>query len=64
MKGHPMLKKPQPKIKAPKPYNVWKYYEFYKQNSPSTTECRELQKGLYKLTDKRQLDRFLKRGPQ
>ncbi|KAJ8429915.1 hypothetical protein Cgig2_025345 [Carnegiea gigantea] len=61
---HPMLKKRPPMISAPKPHNARKYCEFHEQNGHTTTECRELRKDLHELTDKGQIDRFLKRGPR
>lgn len=63
VKGHPMLKKPQPIIVALKLHNTRKYYKFQEQNSYTTAECRELKKALHELADKGHIDRFLKRGP-
>jgi len=64
VKGHPMLRKPQPMIAMPNPHIVRKYYEFQEQNGHATAECSELKKALDELIDKGQIDRFLKRRPQ
>ncbi|KAJ8427496.1 hypothetical protein Cgig2_028167 [Carnegiea gigantea] len=61
--GHPMLQRPPPITVTPMPQNARKYCEFYEQNGHTTTECRELKKGLHELADKGRIDRFLKRGP-
>ena len=60
VKGHPMLKKPQPM--APKPHSARKHYEFHEQNGHTPVQCRELKKALHELVDKGQIDCFLKRG--
>jgi len=60
IKGHPMLKKPQPMNVALKQHNVHKYCEFHEQNGHTTAECRELKKAFYELADKWQIDWFLK----
>lgn len=52
VKGHPMLRKPQPMTTALKPHNAQKYYEFHKQNCHTTAEYRKLKKALHELTDK------------
>jgi len=64
VKGHPMLRKPQPITMTPKPHNARKYCEFHEQNGHTTAECREMKKALHELVDKRQIGRFLKRGPR
>jgi len=51
-------------ISALKPHNTRKYCEFHEQNEHMTVECWELRKDLHELTDKGQIDRFLKRGPR
>jgi len=47
-----------------KPQNSRKYCEFYEQSGHTTTKCRELKTALHELTDKGQIDRFLKKGPR
>ncbi|KAJ8443570.1 hypothetical protein Cgig2_020657 [Carnegiea gigantea] len=61
---HPMSKKLQPMTTAPKHHNVQKYCEFHEQNGHTTTECRELRKGLHELANKGKTDRFLKGRPR
>jgi len=60
IKGHPMLKRPQPIASAPKLRDVGKYCDFHEQNGHTTVECRELKKALHELMDKSQIDCFLK----
>ncbi|KAJ8432677.1 LOW QUALITY PROTEIN: hypothetical protein Cgig2_034003 [Carnegiea gigantea] len=64
VKGHTMLRKPQPMTAVPEPYNAWKYCKFHQQNGHSTVRCWELKKTLHELADKGQIDCFLNRGPQ
>ncbi|KAJ8420878.1 hypothetical protein Cgig2_027206 [Carnegiea gigantea] len=54
----------QPMTAALKPHNARKYCELHEQNGHTIAECRELKKALHELTDKGQIDRFLKRGPR
>ncbi|KAJ8432896.1 hypothetical protein Cgig2_014483 [Carnegiea gigantea] len=62
VRGHPMLRRPPPMTARPKPQNARRYCKFYEQSGYTTTECLELKKALHELTDKGQIDRFLKRG--
>ncbi|KAJ8427405.1 LOW QUALITY PROTEIN: hypothetical protein Cgig2_030699 [Carnegiea gigantea] len=64
VKGHLMLRKPQPMTTALKPHSARKYYEFHEQNDHTTVECSELEKALHELTDKGQIYHFLKKGPR
>jgi len=64
VKEDPILKKSQPVTTASKPHNAQKYCEFHKQNGHTIAECRELRKALHELTNKGQIDCFLKRGPR
>ena len=63
IKGHPMLRKPQPITVALKPHKTQMYCEFHEQKGRTTTKCKELKKAVHELVGKGQIDCFLKRGP-
>ncbi|KAJ8427010.1 hypothetical protein Cgig2_004212 [Carnegiea gigantea] len=60
----PFSSKPQSMTTTSKPYNAWKYYELYKQNTYTTAECRELKKAFHELINKGYINHFLKRSPR
>jgi len=64
IKGHPMLRRLQPMTTALKQHNAQKYCEFHEQNGHTITKCKVLKKALHELTDKGQIDCFLKRRPR
>ncbi|KAJ8425846.1 LOW QUALITY PROTEIN: hypothetical protein Cgig2_033941 [Carnegiea gigantea] len=63
VRGHPMLRRLLPMTASPKPHNARKYCGFHEQNGHTTSECHEMKTALLKLTDKGQIDHFLKKGP-
>ncbi|KAJ8439599.1 hypothetical protein Cgig2_017166 [Carnegiea gigantea] len=62
IKGNPILRRPKPIDTPAKLRNKNKYCEYHEDHRHTTAKCLELEKGLYELADRGQLNRFLEKG--